>query len=292
MLNAQLSVKVKNLCEEFSLSQTINQPTHYTEHSSSLIDIILRNNESHFIFSGVGDPFLNQETRYHCPIFGILNFSKSKSKSYLRHTWSYERGDYDLLRYKAETTDWESLYDPNINIYAQNITNHIIAISKVCIPNRMTRIRRHESSWINSMIKLYIRKRKRAYKKAKQTNSNAHWQKFKQLRNRVTKMIRDAKQSKTDKIANKLKSGNLRSRDWWSTVKSVISSTSNSSVPPLEKDGIIISDEQQKANALNDFFRDQTLIDDDNVELSEAPLYDVESYFDLLVITPDEVETP
>lgn len=193
MLNAQLSVKVKNLCEEFSLSQTINQPTHYTEHSSSLIDIILTNNENHFIFSGVGDPFLNQETRYHCPIFGILNFSKSKSKSYLRHTWSYERGDYDLLRYKAETTDWESLYDPNINIYAQNITNHIIAISKVCIPNRMTRIRRHEPSWINSMIKLYIRKRKRAYKKAKQTNSNAHWQKFKQLRNRVTKMIRDAK---------------------------------------------------------------------------------------------------
>ena len=35
--------------------------------SSSLIDIILTNNENHLLYSEVGDPFLNQEVRYHCP---------------------------------------------------------------------------------------------------------------------------------------------------------------------------------------------------------------------------------
>ena len=33
--------KIDSLCTQFSLHQSINQPTHYTEHSSSLIDIIL-----------------------------------------------------------------------------------------------------------------------------------------------------------------------------------------------------------------------------------------------------------
>ena len=35
MLNAQLSVKIRDLCEQFSLEQVKNEPTHYTEHSFS-----------------------------------------------------------------------------------------------------------------------------------------------------------------------------------------------------------------------------------------------------------------
>ena len=61
MLNAHTSNKIKSICEQFSLTQTIDNPTHFTEHSSSLIDIILTNNETNMVYSGVGDPFLNQE---------------------------------------------------------------------------------------------------------------------------------------------------------------------------------------------------------------------------------------
>ena len=35
------------------------------------------------VFSGVGDPFLGQDLRYHRPVFGILKFSKPKMKSYV-----------------------------------------------------------------------------------------------------------------------------------------------------------------------------------------------------------------
>ncbi|MEW8547259.1 MAG: endonuclease/exonuclease/phosphatase family protein, partial [Candidatus Thiodiazotropha sp.] len=126
MQNIQSSAKIKSLCEQFSLIQTINDSTHFTEHSHSLIDIILTNNVNHLVLSGVGDPFLNQDIRYHCPIFGIFNFSKCKRKSYLRHTWSYDRGDYALLRQKATETNWENLYDPDVHKHAQNISHHII----------------------------------------------------------------------------------------------------------------------------------------------------------------------
>ena len=69
-------IQETSICEQFSFTQTIKTPTHFTEHSSSLIDIILTNNENHLLYSGVGDPFLNQEVRYHCHVFGTsLAFS-------------------------------------------------------------------------------------------------------------------------------------------------------------------------------------------------------------------------
>ena len=290
MLNIQSSLKIKDLCEQYSLKQTINEPTHFTEHSSSLLDIILSSNVAHLIFSGVGDPLLTQEVRYHCPTYGIFNFSKPKHKSFLRHTWSFDRGDYNKLREKASLTNWDSLYDIDINKHAQNISNHIIKIAKECIPNTKTRIKPDEPPWINQEIKILIRKRKRAYKKAKRTNFHDHWVKFKHIRNRVINSIRDSKQKLKNAIADKLKSDNLSSRDWWRILKSVIAPNSKSSVPPLEKDDIIIDDDTDKTNVLNDFFRDQSLINDTGIELPQFENYTFLSELSSIHINPEEVE--
>ena len=72
MSNPQSARKIQSLSEQFSLCQCISEPTHFTEHSSSLIDILLLTKPNHLILSGVGDPFLQQDVRYHCPIYGIF----------------------------------------------------------------------------------------------------------------------------------------------------------------------------------------------------------------------------
>ena len=126
---------------------------------------------------------------------------------------------------------------------------------------------------------------------AKTTNSPNHWAKFKQLRNRVIHLIRESKQSLKVKVADKLKNGSLSSKDWWRTLKSVIAPNSKSSVPPLIKAGTIAYDETDKANILNYFFRDQTLIDDNGVDLPQFESYDVLSELNSIHITPDEVKT-
>ena len=291
MLNPLLTSKIQDLCQQFSLKQTIAEPTHFTEHSSSLLDLILTNNENHLIISGVGDPFLQQDIRYHCPIFGILNFSKAKTKTYLRQTWSYEQGDYDLLRQMAASTNWVVLHDPDINIHALNISEHIQEIAKECIPNRTTRIRPSEPQWITTAIKLLIRKRKRAYRKAKRTNLTQHWRAFKKLRNTVTSEIRQSKEHCRNVIVNKLKSESLTSRDWWSTLKNIISGAHKASIPPLENDGTIFSDDLDKANILNNYFCDQTIIDDKDVELPLIYPYDVESNLSTITFTPADIES-
>ena len=128
MLNPQTARKISSSCDQFSLHQMIKDPTHFTENSSSLIDLVLVSNEDHVIHCGVGDPFLQQELRYHCPVFGVFSFSKPKRKSFKRHIWRYEQGDYNLLRQRAATTDWTAFNNPNINVYAKNIINELVSI--------------------------------------------------------------------------------------------------------------------------------------------------------------------
>ena len=110
------------------------------------------------IVSGVGDPFLNQEIRYHCPIYGIFKFSKSRKEkpkfvSFTRHIWNYDQGNYDLLRSKATSFDWDYVRDNDTNIYANNINTTVTSIAKECIPNRCINVKPSEPPWINLTIK-------------------------------------------------------------------------------------------------------------------------------------------
>ena len=78
MSNPQSARKIQSLSEQFSLHQCISESTHFTEHSSSLIDILLLTKPNHLILSGVGDPFYNKM----CVIIVLFTgFSISQSQN-------------------------------------------------------------------------------------------------------------------------------------------------------------------------------------------------------------------
>ena len=103
-------------------------------------------------------------------------------------------------------------------------------------------------------------------------------------------MIRKCKQFYNDKIADKLRSESLSSKDWWSTLKQIIAPNSKTSVPPLEVNNNIITDEHDKANVLNNFFQSQTLLDEQNAVLPDLTPATVDSLLDRIILTPHEVE--
>ena len=255
VLNPLSARKIDSLCTQFSFYQSINQPTHFTENSSSIIVILLVNNKTHLIVSGVDDPFLNQEIRYHCPIYGIFKFSKPKFVSFTRHIWNYDQGKYELLHNKATSFDWDSIKDNDINTHANKINTTVTSFAKECIPNRCIKVKTSEPPWINSTIKRNIRKRKRAYRKAKRTKLASDWNKFKLLRNKVVQNIRDCKKIFHDKIAAKLTSQTLSLKDWWSTLKTFITPNYKTAIPPLEFNNEIYMDENDKSNVLKACFK-------------------------------------
>lgn len=76
MLQSAPKRKVETLCQQYSLHSLITESTHFTESTSSLIDLFLSSETHNILLSGVGVPFLEQNVRYHCPIYCVLNFDK------------------------------------------------------------------------------------------------------------------------------------------------------------------------------------------------------------------------
>ena len=70
--------KIDSLRQTYSLHQLITEFTNFTEHSSSLLDLILVSNKDQAIHRGVDDTFQPQQLRLYCPICEILIFLKPK----------------------------------------------------------------------------------------------------------------------------------------------------------------------------------------------------------------------
>ena len=104
-------------------------------------------NKENLMFSGMGDPFLNQEVRYHCPVFGILKYVKPKTKTFTRHIYSHNKGNLNLLREKTTSVDWNKLQDDNIDAYASNIESKISFLVRECFPNKNIKVRPYEPPW-------------------------------------------------------------------------------------------------------------------------------------------------
>ena len=93
----------------------------------------------------------------------------------------------------------------NINEISDNITQHILTAAKDTIPNKKVTIRPNEPEWMNSKIKTLIRQRKRLFRKAKRTNTEHAWNKFKLKRNEVTKHLREGKIKYFQKLSQDLR---------------------------------------------------------------------------------------
>ncbi|MCG8034058.1 MAG: reverse transcriptase family protein [Candidatus Thiodiazotropha taylori] len=195
------------------------------------------------------------------------------------------------MRAKASEVDWDALQNDDIDVYAGKIFTTIDSLARTCIPNRTVRIKQSDPPWITSDIKCWIRKRKRAYKRALRSDSDRHWYSFRKLRNKVIAMVRNSKRQFSDKLSDKLKSHKLCSKDWWSTLKYFINPASTSSIPPLEYNDNVYTEENDKANILNEFFQSQTVLNENGAALPDIQPTAVETHLDEIVLTPLEVQS-
>ena len=64
--------KMKDLIQNYNLKQLIQEDTHFTESSSSFLDLILVRNSSNILTSGEVDSFIADQIRVHCPLLMLL----------------------------------------------------------------------------------------------------------------------------------------------------------------------------------------------------------------------------
>ena len=123
------------------------------------------------IFSRVGEAFLEQNLRYHCPVFAVFSFDKCKQPCFRRRIWKYDEADYLRFNQLMIDFEWSTIKSEDINTNAENFTDKLKEFCRLAIPNKMVTIRPSAPPWLNSHVRRAIRKRKRAHKFAKRLNN-------------------------------------------------------------------------------------------------------------------------
>ena len=94
-LNCTQNPKIIDIISDLGMTQIIRDPTHFTENSQTLLDLITVNNVESIDFSGVGDNKLPSNIRYHCPINCALKLPKSCTKTFTRRVWLFSNNNFD-----------------------------------------------------------------------------------------------------------------------------------------------------------------------------------------------------
>lgn len=188
------SNKMCRLIDSLNSEQLINSPTHFTEHSSSLIDLMFIKHTNQVISSFVADPFVPNLVRFHCPTVAVLKFTKPKQTHFQRQIWLYDKGDYVKYNDKLRSTDWSFIENnQNLDATADTIASSILKSASESIPNKNVTIRPGDVPWINKEVKQRIRKRNKLHRKAKLSNNALAWEQFRNYRNETTNIIRKNK---------------------------------------------------------------------------------------------------
>ena len=287
---SQASDKIKNLIASYSAHQLIDTPTHFTETSSSLIDLIFVKNKNQLISSFVADPFIPELTRFHCPVVAVLKFDKPKFKSFKRHIWLYDKGNYDEYRNKLRNVDWNLLTDDNDpDKTIQNITDKIISVASKTIHNKTIPVRPNDIPSMNTEIRKLIRTRKRLHKEAKRLNNVETWSKFREARNTVTKHIRKAKLNYQNKLVEIINSSSTSPKTWFKVAKRLTQKQTTCTIPTLYDNNMEASTDISKADLLNSYFSRQSTLDDHDQQLPHN-ITSIESTLSHLTITPCDVK--
>ena len=233
---------------------------------------------------------MEQNICYHCPIYCVLNFNKTKTPIYTRKIFLYDRGNYQAFKEDLQSTDWNSLKHDNVDTYASNFTDKVLELTNKHVPNKMIAVRQSDPSWLNNNIKRLLRKKKRLYDKYKHTNNINDFERYKQVRNKVTSEIRKSKSEEVKHLATKLDDTSIGQNDWWRTLEQFIKPEQTSGIPPLSHDDKTYSTEREKAEILNTHFTKQTFLTETNARLQTA-FIDPPLKLDRISTLPSEVES-
>ena len=128
--------KMSRLIHSYNAHQLIDTATHFTETSSSIIDLIFVKHSQHVLSSFVADCFIPDLIRFHCPVVCVLKFNKPKQTTYKRKIWLYDQGDYTQYRENLRNSNWEFINSDNLNDTADIIANTIVTAASTTIPNK------------------------------------------------------------------------------------------------------------------------------------------------------------
>ncbi|CAG2227127.1 unnamed protein product [Mytilus edulis] len=197
----------------------------------------------------------------HDGTYVTINCGFTSSRTYKRKIWDYKNGDFDLMNQKVSRTNWEHLISDadNMNVACTNFTNSLLDIASECIPTREVVVRCDDKIWYNSNLRREMRKRDRFRKLFLRLKTSFAELKFKQQRNKVNNMKKQAKKhfyASLNENLDEIKQANPK--QYWKIINMHIKSDRPvRDVPPLKdpnQNYNLAYESSEKSEILNKYF--------------------------------------
>ncbi|MCB4773548.1 MAG: hypothetical protein LGB05_08015, partial [Sulfurovum sp.] len=179
--------------------------------------------------------------------------------------------------------DWaDAMQNGSIDDCAEHFNTIFFEAACNCMPVKTVTILSKDAAWINADICWAIKQRYRLFKKAKRSNKDEDWRAYRTYRNLVTTKIRDRKLEYLNELDLKASDPKqFGTKEWWKLVKQFMNKKGISDdIPPIFFNGPLYSSSEDKANALNDYFIQQSILDNPNentpnVEYTDSEITDI-----------------
>ena len=214
-----------SIIEPFNLTQIIDQPTRITETSSTLIDLFLVKNPEKVISHGAcAVPGISD----HHLIFMAYDIKKPKFKPLKVTARNFKNFDMEAFLAAAELANFENIYNVvNVNDKVTILENTINDLLDIFAPYKTFTVTKQNSTpWLTDNIREVMDLRDMYKYNFNKTGNTDFEKKYKQLKNKVTGMMRHSQKTYfNDTINNKVKD----SKDFFRTAKklNLISDKSN-----------------------------------------------------------------
>ena len=286
--NSDVGGKLNSFLESNNLAQLIAEPTRVTFRSSTILDLVITNCPERFSASGTLSLPSNCD---HFVIFASMNLFTHRSRSYKRQVWNFNNVNITDLNEELSHLDWFSLCE-NSNDIDEIYScwyGHFRSIIEKYIPLKTVAIRPNDKSWMDSKVRLTIRKRDRLLRIHIIRPSPVTWESYRVQRNIATSLIRFAKKSFHESANKDLSNPDINCKKWWSIVNRVCGGENSSSILPIVENEVTIFDSKEKACIFNEYFVLQSELPVANAILPALQPYQTQRFLSSIIATEEQV---
>ena len=206
----------------------------------------------------------------HDVIFAEVNVRAIRRKPVRRKILLWNRADMEAIRKRVQESSSvitsKFTTSTPVEIIADTLQKDLQIIIEDCVPSKYSSTRSNQP-WFNTATKRVLRRKSRAFKKARRTNKERDWRRFQRLKKEAQLTCRRAYYKFTYDVIHS-DPASRRNKKLGTLIKS--KRLDNLGVAPLKDRGFIHCDPRTKANILNRQFT-SVFSTDDGSRLPDLP---------------------
>ena len=205
--------------------------------------------------------------------------------------WNFNNVNITDLHGELSQLDWFSLCENtnDIDEIYSSWYSHFRSVIEKYIPLKTVTIRPNDKPWMDSKVRLAIKRRNRLLRIHNIRPSPVTWKSYRAQRNIVTSLMRFAKKSFYESANKELSNPDINCKKWWSIANSVCGRENTSSIPPIVENKVPIFDSKEKASIFNEYVVLQTELSVANAIPPVIQPYQTQRFLSSIVATEEQV---